>query len=298
MLYRLLPGLLVSLAVFGSPGAALSTSFAARFPDIGLSAPLTTLSGFGKGTIAPNFSVAGVPMLKSFFFDFGPGEDHHIQHVGVYPETNSTITLAFEDHNGDDEFFYNVEYLAAAPDGTIFGSAADVCKGQCAIPITRPSPASAYVFVLRGFRIFYQGDDHHIDEIAVYESNGLLNVRLNDKNNDDNFVWYVTWTWVPRNRFSTVGTVGGYSCASDNTCDRDSKPVPAGQAVVRGFRFDFTNSDHHLSNIGVFTRNNGVIEAYYGDQNGDDEFYWFVDYAVLAPAVLAPLSDAGAVSLP
>jgi hypothetical protein len=30
------------------------------------------------------------------------------------------------------------------------------------------------------------------------------------------------------------------------TYDNDAKSVPAGYAVIRGFRFDFTSSDHHL----------------------------------------------------
>ena len=54
-------------------------------------------------------------MMKSFFFDFGAGEDHHVEHVSVYPETNGTITLAFEDHNGDDEFSWSVDYAVLAP---------------------------------------------------------------------------------------------------------------------------------------------------------------------------------------
>jgi hypothetical protein len=271
MLNRLFTSFFASLAIFG-------------ISVIGVSAQTTTtLSGFGEGTIERGFSVAGVPLLKSFFFDFGAGEDHHILHVSVYPETNDKITLAFEDNDGNDEFFYNIEYEATAAPGTVVGSASDVCKGTCTRAIARPSPADNYVFVLRGFRLYYHGDDHHIDEIALYEANGQLYVRFNDRNNDGTFIWYARWAWVPRDRFTTVGTVVGYSCATDQTCDRDSKSVPAGHAVLRGFRFDFTSSDHEVSNLGVFTRNNGVIEAYFGDQSGDHEFFWFAQYAVLCP---------------
>jgi hypothetical protein len=272
MLHHLLKGFIAGLAILGAS-------------VIVVSAQTTTLSGFGEGTLQRNFSVSGVPLLKSFFFDFGAGQDHHILHVSVYPETNGTITLAFEDNDGNDEFFYNIAYEATAASGTVVGSASDVCKGTCTRAITRSSPASNYVFVLRGFRIYYHGVDHHIDEIAPYESNGQLRVRFNDKNNDDTFIWYARWAWVPRSRFGAVGTVGGHSCTADNMCDRDSKSVPAGHAVIRGFRFDFTSSDHHLGNWGVFTYNHGVIEAYFGDKNGDDEFYWFAQYAVLAPTL-------------
>jgi hypothetical protein len=277
MLNSVFTGLIASLAIFG-------------VSIIGVSAQtiiVPEISGFGKGTLQRNFSVSGVPLLKSFFFNFGSGEDHHIQHVSVYPETNGKITLAFEDNDGNDEFFYNIEYEATAAPGTAIGSTSDVCRGTCPPKaISGPSPASDYVFVLRGFRIYYTGDDHHIDEVALYESNGQLNVRFNDKNNDDFFTWYARWAWVPRDRFTTVGTVSGYSCDTDDTCFSDSKSVPAGHAVIRGFRFDFTQSDHHLGQLGVFTRNNGVIEAYFGDKNGDDEFYWFAQYAVLAPTII------------
>lgn len=273
MLNRLLKSLIAGLAIAGSS-------------VIGASAQTTTLSGFGEGTLQRNFSVAGVPLLKSFFFDFGAGEDHHLLHVSVYPETNGKITLAFEDNDGNDEFFYHIEYEATAVGGAVVDSASGVCKGTCTKAIWRPSPISNYVFVLRGFRIYYHGVDHHIDEIALYESNGQLHVRFNDKNNDDTFIWYARWAWVPRDRFLTVGTVGGYSCDNnpiESSCDRDWKAVSAGHAVIRGFRFDFRYDDRHLSNIGLFTRNNGAIEAYFGDKSRNDEFYWFARYAVLAP---------------
>jgi hypothetical protein len=281
MLSRWLKGLIAGL-VFAGANVALST------PPV--FAQTTTLSGFGEGTLQRNFSVAGVPLLKSFFFDFGAGEDHHILEVSVYPETNGMITLAFKDNDGNDEFYYNIVYGATATSGTFVGSTYGECKDRdaCTRAIARPSPASNYVFVLRGFRIFYHGEDHHIDEIALYESNGQLHVRLNDRNNDDTYRWYARWAWVPRSRFQTVGSVSGYSCDSnpiESSCDRDWKAVPAGAAVIRGFRFDFRHDDHHLSNIGLFTRNNGAIEAYFGDKNGDDEFYWFAQYAVLAPTL-------------
>ena len=106
--------------------------------------------------------------------------------------------IPFEDNDGNDDFFYSIEYEATAAPGTVVGSASDVCKGTCTRALTPPSPASNYVFVLRGFRIYYRGVDHHIDEIALYESNGQLHIRFNDRNNDDTFIWYARWAWVPR----------------------------------------------------------------------------------------------------
>jgi hypothetical protein len=279
MLSRWLKGLMAGL-VFAGANVALSA------PPV--FAQTTTLSGFGEGTLQRNFSMAGVPLLKSFFFDFGAGEDHNILHVSVYPETNGTITLAFENNDGDDEFFYNIEYGATAASGTVLGSTSGVCKdpGACTLAIARPSPPSDYVFVLRGFRIFYHGEDHHIDEIALYESNGQLHVRFNDKHKDKTYIWYARWAWVPRSRFGTIGTVHGSSCDSnpiESSCARDWKEVPAGAAVIRGFRFNFKEGDRYLSNMGLFTRNSGAIEAYFADNSENDEFSWFVRYAVLAP---------------
>jgi len=239
------------------------------------SASAETVSGFNYGTIHPAYNAPGLPLLGSFYFRF-TGDDHHIRHLSVMPEpSQGTIMLAFHDANWDDEYYYTVEHRRqTATTEIVTGSHSDICKGSCTKPISKP--AGDYVFVLRGFRMFYQGDDHHIDEIGIVEDNGNLSAFMNDKNNDDNIVWYADYAWVPRSFFSTVSRVSGE--VTDGGTARVT--IPAGTAVIRGWKFNYVHSDHHIKELGVMTKP-GAIEVYYGDENGDDDMRYAVRYGIL-----------------
>lgn len=246
------------------------------------------LQGNGKGFIIKSLGLTqnGAPLLQSFYFRYSD-DDHHISAIEVAPNVPAAnkASLAFSDKNRDDGYFYNITF--APYFGEIFRrtDAREHCtRGTCTYPIQAPPNRADYVFVLRGFYIYYVGDDHHIDQIKVQENNGQVTVAFNDKNDDDRFRVDLHYAYIPKSRFSVVDERSGTAKGGQRVT------IPAGTAVIRGFDFNFKSKDHHIKDFGVMQDGNGRMEVFYGDKNQDDTFDWNVQYAVLStrPAVLDP----------
>lgn len=56
---------------------------------------------------------------------------------------------------------------------------------------------------------------------------------------------------------------------------------------IRGFRFDYPSGDRHLREVGVVKRDND-LEVFYGDDSGDLEFNWRVNWMYVGPPVATP----------
>ena len=243
------------------------------------------LQGNAKGFITPDLGLTqnGAPLLQSFYFRFTK-DDHHFGAIEVVPNVPAAnkASLGYSDKNRDDPYFYNITF--APYFGEIFRrtEGREFCKGSCTYPIQGPANRADYVFVLRGFYIYYYGGDHHIDQIRVQESNGLVTVALNDKNDDDRFLVDLHYAYIPKSRFSAVEEVSGTAKGGQRMT------IPGGTAVIRGFNFDFKKDDHHIKDIGVVMNGGGRLEVYYGDKNQDDPFDWQVQYAVLGPSLRRP----------
>lgn len=240
-------------------------------------------SGFGKGVLNNSvYTYNGTPLLSDFYFRF-TRSDHHVTNIGVLPEPASPrIDIMYTDKNHDDEYFYRVgheERSSTAP--SIFRNRrVFFCKGSCVNhPIPHPTSGN-YTFVLVGFRFSYRVDDHHIDEVGIREHNGLIDVFFNDKNDDDPFIAWVDYAYVPSTEIASQGVVSG---ADDR--GGASRTIPQGTPVIRGFHFNFRSGDHHIKDIGVMTYSNR-IDVFYGDRNQDDRFSWNVRYATLRNPVV------------
>lgn len=246
------------------------------------------LQGNGKGFITRDLGLTqnGAPLLQSFYFRY-TNSDHHISAVEVVPNVPAInkASLAFSDKNRDDPYFFNVTF--APYFGEIFRrtEGREHCtNGTCTFPLQAPANRADYVFVLRGFYIYYVGDDHHIDQIKVEENNGLATVAFNDKNDDDRFRVDLHYAYIPKARISSIGEQSGRANGGQR------KTIEGGTAVIRGFNFDFRSKDHHIKDFGVMLNGSGGLEVYYGDKNQDDAFDWKVQYAILStrPTVLDP----------
>ena len=241
-----------------------------------------TVEGFAKGRVDRDYGdlPAGVPLMSSFYFRYhksGGAVDHHINAISVKPDPeNGTVALMYQDKNRDDTYFYKASLDSIPSSSVIRGSIADVgCTGKC--ERTLSPPGSGYLFVLTGFQVnFTGGRDHHVDEIAVFEDEGVLTVMLNDKNDDDVFAYSVDYAWVS----PTVFLNSGASRGTNNGGVAVS--LPTGRHVVRGFHFNYLSGDHHLREIGALT-SGSRLDVYYGDKNGDDLFSWEVRWATLKP---------------
>jgi hypothetical protein len=249
--------------------------------------------GTGRGQViiqAPGPFIR-TSLLDGFYVRFGPrlgqssNEDHHLRTLEVrlqHPETTN-IKVVYADKNADDRLAYIVSVhsreIADVETGSI--GAPLVCALQCSIPLARPSPQ--HVFVLRGFRISVNGGDRHVERLAVFETDGVLVVALEQAGSPNDFLLEVDHAYLPPAAVQEVGELW------DNNAHA-RKNIPVGTSVIRGFDFRFTNGDHHIREIGALTPDDGRVEVFFSDKNGDDPFVWSVRWAILAPATTPPIS--------
>ena len=267
-----------------------------------------SLEGYGERRIDPDPEYQGVddgvPLLSTFYFRFekkdsSEGVDNHINAIMVLPagaaedaspnaETplqivgSRKIRLMYQDAEADaakDRYFYRMAHSVRPFSSARRFQIRDIgCQGECKRDLPPPQvvhpSADRGVFVLVGFQLYFTGGrDHHIDKIAIFEEDGNLTVRLNDRHNDDDddspvFAYLVDYAWVSRH--------------SQNVHLAKESGSARGLKVIRGFEFDFVSGDHHLREVGVLM-NNENLEVYYGDKNGDDLFEWTVHWAKITP---------------
>jgi hypothetical protein len=217
----------------------------------------------------------GAKLLQAFWFRY-TSKDHHIRAIKIRPDQPSygKIQFQFSDHNNDDDYDYHIRHTGYY--GPIFRRTTYLVadKGSATRTIARPTNMNDPVFVLKGFNIYYHGDDHHLDQLKIIERNGKLTVAFNDRNDDDTFWWQVEYAYVPRATFRAVGAVSGYAKEAKR------RYITPGSAVIRGFDFNFTSDDHHIKEVGIFPQGNGYLDLFYGDSGGEDYFYYRVEYAV------------------
>ena len=260
--------------------------------------------GFGARTIQRAYNGLdtgdgnGTPVLSEFYFMFtGAGVDHHLNTIALYPDgpiqdtapnadpnwnptnpDNGNLRLTYQDKEGNDEYFYNIGHELVS--GVTRFRMRDVgCRGGCTRPINRPDADSAFAIV--GFQFsYFSTTDHHVDEIAIQEREGVLEVAYNDKNDDDTFSYVVDYVWLNGQRLLSSGSRNGTARGGARS------PLPSGGTrLVGGFRLNFTSQDHHIRDVGVRLVGSD-IEVYYGDKNFDDQFSWTVDYVTLRPRIV------------
>jgi len=254
--------ILVALAGLATPASAQNASIQA----------LDEQSGSGHGTIIRGVSATGAPLLARFQYQF-TGGDHHIRQISAIPlPQQSAVEVAFADENGDDNYSYRVSHERVDPTGIVQASFHGTCADQCTEPLlTRP--AGDVVFVLSGFRFTYDNADHHLDKIAVSESNSLLTTSYRDLNGDDRYTYDISYAWVPRSRLGVIGdirnTVHGVGTSTNFAA--------AGEKVIRGFFMDNLATgvagDNHIRDLGVVANANS-FDVIYGDDNPADSADW------------------------
>lgn len=247
---------------------------------------LNVEEGFSAGgPVTRNFPPAGAALLSGFYFQY-VNEDHelssrldrHVLQVMAMPAFPAAgqVRLGMHENGSDTDYFFNVRHhVVTLADVRVFSRALDVGQGrQSTVQVERP-PGDV-VFVLTGFQLAFHGDDHHLDEAGIVESDGAVTVRFNDKNDDDTFTFALKYAYVPRSAFTALGTAH-----RDNVQGGDQSNIPAGPAVLRGFNVNFRSKDHHVRGLGVLA-GNGRARVFFDDQNGDDRFDWSLRWAVLA----------------
>lgn len=251
--------------------------------------PLNTEEGFsGGGFEFRSFTPGDALLMDSFYFQYTEN-DHHLSQVMILLDSpeQGQMQLGYHDINLDDDYYFKIIHRPVSdPRIRTFSRDLDLCVGSCNVAIDRP--AGDFVFVLMGFQLAYQGAvngrDRHVNMIALMENDGELRMRFGDKDMNTNVLWRVQYAYVPRNLFLAVGESSG--TRERGGARRDIRP---GASVIRGFFFNFepyftSGRDHHIRDIGVMTPDDGRVEVFYEDKNGDDGFDWIVRWGVLNPA--------------
>ena len=248
-------------------------------PDVSaLTANRTEGSARGEQTRAFTYRYDQVPLLYSFWFFFNNG-DHHLKELGIRTEYGSSfadeIHLSYHDKNWDDPYQYYMSHIDLPARAGVVDGVGGECRGSCTEQLAAP-PSPDHHFVLIDFGMYYHNGDHHIDEIGLLESGGSLTVYFNDKNDDDEFSWWASYMWVAPEFVSTTGSYSGI-----NVKGKDSRPVPGFPFALSGFKFNYRKKDHHLEEIGIWTRPGWDLQIEYNDKNDDDRYDWEVNWAVL-----------------
>ena len=236
---------------------------------------------------APLSTQGRIPLIDKFDFEYTNDSDHHIRTVAFapperpffqYPFYDDPYSVIFTD-NPHNRFNYDVsaQYLDIDPN-RVFVEGTNQCWGTCTRTLAPVLNDPSGTFVLINFILEYENTDHHIDAIRVEERNGVLTVEFNDRNDDDQFFFAITYALLPSDMVSSTGTFGrSRALASDGRATGMS-----GDTVIAGFNFDYRGDiDNHVLDWAVDASNSGMVNIEYSDENENDEFAWSVDLVEL-----------------
>lgn len=253
--------------------------------------------------------------LHSFRLTFPAPIDHEIALIQVLAGGPSTdlspdadlapanvadgrLAVAFQDASPEGEQFgYRVSHSLLAGVGGRRYQVRDVgCVGGCVrqihIPaeggIESPFPHRDYLLALMGFKLFFTGGrDQQLDRIGVWFRGMNLHVALRDANGGDTFGYQVDFVAIPR-FLPGFNTWTGIERGTARALDTFSLPALShAEFLLTGWAFNFRRDDQEILDLGVL-RNRDAVTVFYGDSGGGEEFDWRVEWAQIAPQLLAP----------
>ncbi len=280
--------------------------------------------------VAASSSLSGVSALTGFRLRFDNG-DHKLRRIGVLAK-DRFASFALSDSNGDDPFSAVASWaiISSGRSGTVSATGG----GQFEIPIPGGKVAghklvlSGFEFRrkdgsdanVRAIGVWLDGD-RAVARVTLMDDQGpdfrgfertigmaLLGVPAGElKLTTDSmlaavgqvnrglgsgkyrpYAVQVQYAWIPDVAVSGVDVFTGTTRAPSS-----GKALPA-NGVLQGFEFYFTNSDHHLLDIGVMgprmRPGQGVLQNIPGevvtfqDNNRDDSIRWAAELAALKGA--------------
>jgi hypothetical protein len=127
-------------------------------------------------------------------FDIGyRADDHHVNQIGILEDGNN-VTAYFNDENSDDLIQWRVKYASVPANMFTALGEVDLTRQHSYAQQSIPSGPA----VIRGFFFDFQpyftsGEDHHIRDVGVLSSDGIIQIALADDNGDDGFDCKVKW---------------------------------------------------------------------------------------------------------
>jgi hypothetical protein len=285
----------------------------------------------GEQSDRQTVSVAGLKgynhatvLLNGWQFDFHH-EDHHLNETGIrladvrFDRTTGSLSWVAEvdyaDKNFDDEFVWTYWYVVVAfTDGELIdievSGSDDGGKHELSGSTSLGQGLEEAIMLLRGWKFDYTSRDHDVNELAVVirkesfdTGTGNLNwsatLDYADKNWDDDYNW---WLWDVGFASPDIAEITSPLPPAPNRCGGgecslrgETVTIPQGydQAVVflTGWKFDYTDPEHHVNEVGVRIENQEVnvasrvltwdVVVDFLDRNGDDEYEWQYSYTVV-----------------
>jgi hypothetical protein len=200
--------------------------------------------GGGELSIRLNHPVPAdsVVLLKGFKFERARGTDANVRLIGVQIMDDQTIRVSLVDDQGAD--FRNF--------GEVVGRAFSL---------------GMFVEILTGF------------EAVKRLNEGEFGQDRNGQNRLRRFAVTVQYVVVPK---AAISDFNGAVSGTSRVIAAGRAPAQNAKVALRGFRFYFGNSDHHLKTISVKLPSDPSQPAVsYEDGNADDPIAWAVDYMTL-----------------
>ena len=261
------------------------------------------------------------PALRSFYLAYGVGDatpdDHEILHMQVmvggasqdlspnvnFPAANipdGRLNVALQDADGAREpFFYRVSHSTLSLPGVRRFQIRQVGNiGE----VTRTLPRAIFgggplppqrkpLIALVGFRLFFGlNREHELDRVGIWFRDDVLHVVMQDQNQSptgDDYAFLVDFVVIPAG--PGLNVTRGIERGTISGGERVPLPIPTrAHLLLTGWAFNFQNGDHEIREIGVDRQGNDFI-VFYADANAGDPFDWRVEWAQVAPQVLAPI---------
>jgi hypothetical protein len=223
--------------------------------------------------------------------DLSPNADLNPANI---PDGRLEVTFQDASPSGE-EFGYLVSHSTLRVPGARRFQIRDVgCVSQC----DRPLPSAVFgggfqppvqqpLLALVGFKLFFTGGrDRELDRIGVWFSNNELHVAMRDRSGGETFGYLVDFVAIP-----TTGLDVRTNTETGTSSTLQTIPLPTpprAHSLLSGWMFNFRGSvDREILDLGVVRRKDDFT-VMYSDASGGELFDWRVQWAHVAPQVLAP----------
>jgi hypothetical protein len=148
-----------------------------------------------------------------------------------------------------------------------------VATGPITLPYTTPGTPLLDHFFYRDVN-----DDQELKVMTALprqqSGSGVIDVAFSDQSLDEQYEYRIAHQMVSFTGLSR-GTLND-TCSGQ--CTRSIVRPPGDVVfVISGFRFRYTDGDHHMDAIGIL-ENNGQVTHWFNDQNDDDQYTVQIDY--------------------
>jgi hypothetical protein len=141
------------------------------------------------------------------------------------------------------------------------------------------------IIALVGFKLYVTRDDIELERIGIWFRGKELHVEMRNTDGDNTFGYLVDFAVIPTGLQNV--SIGSNRGSGHKESTVNIPGLPGGDFLLSGWRFRYTDGDHHLLNIGVLRSGDDVI-VNYADEGGKEPFDWVVEWTQVGRRMVAP----------